>query len=280
MADTKKTNVINTEETKETEKVDAVKEEVTEKKEAVEDTAAKEKTKAPEMEAPKAEIPHVTVEPAATKAKKPKKPFPWTTVLKIAGVAVLSLGCGFGGGYLAGQMVSQNDAASAKSQFSSENGMPKIEIRDGEGFSGDSTQNGNSGSSAPTTTGAALGVYVQTNSSKQVVIAGFSSNSTAETAGLATGDIITSLDGTTVSSYDEITQFLATKSAGDKVKVAVTRDGKEVTATVTLVEKNGMSSSSDNSSSSNGSMQSKGKTDTQSGSTSDSGSSSSSSLQG
>ena len=129
MADTEKTNEINTEETKETEKVEAVKEEVTEKKEAVEEAAAKVETKAPETEAPKAEAPHVTVEPAAAapKAKKPKKPFPWTPVLKIAGVAVLSLGCGFGGGYLAGQQVSKNAVASAESQFSSENGMQGME---------------------------------------------------------------------------------------------------------------------------------------------------------
>jgi len=280
MADTEKTNVINTEETKETEKIDAVKEEATEKKEAVEETAATEKTKVAAAEAPKAEKPQVTVEPAATKTEKPKKPFPWTIVLKIAGVAVLSLSCGFGGGYLAGKMVSQNDVANAKTQISSKNNMQKNKARDGEGFSDNSKQNGNSGSSAATTTGAALGVYVQTNSNSQVVIAGFSSNSTAETAGLATGDIITSLDGTTVSSYDEITQFLATKSAGDKIKVVVTRAGKEVTATVTLVEKSGMSSFSDDSSSSNGSMPSKGKTDMQSGSTTESGSSSSSSLQG
>lgn len=252
---------------------------------------------APETTAPKAEAPHVNVQPIhAEKAKKEKKVFPWKPVLQVAGVAVLSIGCGFGGGYLAGQQSAQNAISSAESSVQSENGFPGGMMRgndsDSSDFSGKgSMPDNNSGSSTTTdTTGAALGIYVQTNTDNQVVIAGFSDNSTAQTAGLQTGDIITALDGTTVSSYNEITTFLASKSAGDQVKVTATRDGAEVNATITLVEKSAMSSSgssSSNGSSSNGSSSdstapSMGRPDAQSGSTSNSASSSSSSgtLQG
>jgi membrane-associated protease RseP (regulator of RpoE activity) len=285
MSDIEKKDEMNTEENTvkkdpETEKTEQVEEIKTE--EPVKEEAAK----APETEAPKAEAPHITVETAA-QPKKAKKAFPWKPVLKVAGVMALSVGCGFGGGYLAGQQSIKSLAATAQNEMSSANGMPDGMMR-GKSFSDDSTQsNGSSNGSAATTTGAALGVYVQTNTDNQVVIAGFSDNSTAESAGLQTGDIITSLDGTTVSSYNEITSFLSSKSAGDKVKVVVTRDGKEVSATITLVEKSSISSGSTSGSSGStngsagGSMPSKGKTDTQSGSTTQSSSgSSSSSLQG
>ena len=264
----------------------------------IEQTAHTEEKAAPETAAPKAEPPHVAAQPIAAepakKEKKAKKPFPWKPVLKVAGVAALSIGCGFGGGYLAGQQSAQSTISNAQSQLSDANGFGGGMMQKGDSgssdfsgrsFPGSDSSSGSSDSngSSTATTGAALGIYVQTNTDNQVVIAGFSDNSNAETAGLKTGDIITALDGTTVSSYNEITTFLSSKSAGDKVKVTVTRDGSSTDATITLVEKSGMSSSSNGSSSSGSTAPSMGKQDAQSGSTSNSSSgssSSSSSLQG
>lgn len=260
----------------------------------VEETAAKEPAKAPETAAPTAEKAHVEAQPIApATVQKQKKAFPWKPVLKVAGIAALSVGCGFGGGYLAGQQSIASATTSAQAEMQNANGEGGF-MR-GKDFSGSMPDSNGSSSSSTATTGAALGVYVQTTNN-QVAIAGFSSNSTAESAGLQTGDIITALDSTKISSYDDITSFLADKSAGDTVKVTVTRDSKEVSATITLVEKSGMTSggttggttggstnggSSDKGSSGQNSMPSQGKPDTQSGSTSkSSSSSSSSSLQG
>jgi hypothetical protein len=265
------------------------KENAAEQKEEKEPAAetAKPEVSAPETAAPKAEPPHV--EAAAAPVKKAKKPFPWKPVLKVCGVAVLSIGCGFGGGYLAGKQSAQSAITSAQSEMQSDmGGMMKGGDSGSSDFSNKQMPNGGGSTASTAQTGAALGLYVQTDSSNQVVIAGFSDNSNAESAGLATGDVITALDSTAISSYDEISTFLADKSAGDSVKVTVTRDGKTVTATITLVEKSGMSSSSQNSSgsssgSSDNSMPSMGKPDTQSGSTAQSSAapdSSSSSLQG
>jgi hypothetical protein len=258
-----------------------------EEKESAAAETAKPEVSAPETAAPKAEPPHV--EAAAAPVKKAKKPFPWKPVLKVCGVAVLSIGCGFGGGYLAGKQSAQSAITSAQSELQSDmGGMMKGGDSGSSDFSNKQMPNGGGSTASTAHTGAALGLYVQTDSSNQVVIAGFSDNSNAESAGLATGDVITALDSTAISSYDEISTFLADKSAGDSVKVTVTRDGKTVTATITLVEKSGMSSSSQNSSgsssgSSDNSMPSMGKPDTQSGSTAQSSAapdSSSSSLQG
>jgi hypothetical protein len=257
-----------------------------EEKESAAAETAKPEVSAPETAAPKAEPPHV--EAAAAPVKKAKKPFPWKPVLKVCGVAVLSIGCGFGGGYLAGKQSAQSAITSAQSELQSDmGGMMKGGDSGSSDFSNKQMPNGGGSTASTAQTGAALGLYVQTDSSNQVVIAGFSDNSNAESAGLATGDVITALDSTAISSYDEISTFLADKSAGDSVKVTVTRDGKTVAATITLVEKSGMSSSQNSSGSSSGSsdnsMPSMGKPDTQSGSTAQSSAapdSSSSSLQG
>ena len=53
-------------------------------------------------------------------------------------------------------------------------------------------------------------------------------------AGLRVGDIITELDGQSVTSTDELVSIGITKKPGDKVKVGYTRDGKSATTTVTL----------------------------------------------
>ncbi|MFT4082710.1 MAG: trypsin-like peptidase domain-containing protein [Nocardioides sp.] len=94
--------------------------------------------------------------------------------------------------------------------------------------------------------GAALGVElsssdtVQTStdeSSSSTEVAGVVDGGAAEKAGITAGDTITSIDGTEVSSYDDITAVLAKLSAGDKVTVTWTdTSGDSQSATVTLGE--------------------------------------------
>ena len=63
------------------------------------------------------------------------------------------------------------------------------------------------------------------------------SGSCAEKAGIQVGDVITSFDGKTIASGDELVTAVKTKRAGDSVNVTLTRQGESVTLTVTLDEK-------------------------------------------
>ncbi len=56
----------------------------------------------------------------------------------------------------------------------------------------------------------------------------------AQAAGLRVGDIITSLNGKSVVSTDEIVSIAISQNPGDKVKVGYVRDGKSATTTLTL----------------------------------------------
>ncbi len=68
-----------------------------------------------------------------------------------------------------------------------------------------------------------------------VAVAGTVAGSGAATAGLAAGDTITSIDGTAVTSSDQLTQVIQSKSVGDQVTVGYTDSaGAASTVTVTL----------------------------------------------
>jgi len=56
----------------------------------------------------------------------------------------------------------------------------------------------------------------------------------ADTAGLRTGDVITAVDGTAVSSGDELRAAIDRKAPGAKVTITYTRDNKKHTVSVTL----------------------------------------------
>lgn len=58
--------------------------------------------------------------------------------------------------------------------------------------------------------------------------------SAAQKAGIKIGDVITSFDGTKIQTVDDLSQAKAKKSVGDKVKVIVVRNDKEVELEVTL----------------------------------------------
>jgi len=83
---------------------------------------------------------------------------------------------------------------------------------------------------------AFLGVQVSgTATTGGVAVAGTVDGSGAAAAGLAAGDTITSVDGTAVTSADQLTKVIQSKSVGDRVSVAYTdTTGAASTVTVTL----------------------------------------------
>jgi S1-C subfamily serine protease len=91
----------------------------------------------------------------------------------------------------------------------------------GGGFFGNSGSTGNTGSSGSSSSGAA--------------VAGVVTNGPAQEAGLAQGDVITSLGGKTISSANDLTADMSAHHPGDKVQVAWTdANGGSHTATVQL----------------------------------------------
>jgi S1-C subfamily serine protease len=81
---------------------------------------------------------------------------------------------------------------------------------------------------------AFLGVSLQDGASGATV-AGVLSGGAAESAGITAGDVITAIDGTPVTSADDLSSVLALFDAGDRVSVAwTTAAGTSETATVPL----------------------------------------------
>lgn len=75
------------------------------------------------------------------------------------------------------------------------------------------------------------GAYIAPGSSGQASVI---SGSPAEKAGLKEKDIIVSIDGTNIDENNSLVSILGRKQVGDKVKLKVNRDGKEITIEVTL----------------------------------------------
>lgn len=67
----------------------------------------------------------------------------------------------------------------------------------------------------------------------------------AEEAGLKEGDVITKLDGQTITSSTQLQERVYLMRPGDKVKLTYKRDGREREATVTLQEESRSSASAD-----------------------------------
>jgi len=68
-------------------------------------------------------------------------------------------------------------------------------------------------------------------------IAGVRSGTPAAKAGLKKGDVVTSLDGTSVSTTDELASAIAAHKPGDSVSVTYERDGQSHTVTLTLANR-------------------------------------------
>jgi serine protease Do len=60
------------------------------------------------------------------------------------------------------------------------------------------------------------------------------SGSPADKAGIKAGDVIRTLNGTTIESKDQLTSLIASKDPGTEVRIGILRDGKEQTLAVTL----------------------------------------------
>lgn len=59
----------------------------------------------------------------------------------------------------------------------------------------------------------------------------------AAKAGLKAGDIVVKADDKKVEKYDDLVQHIATKKAGEKMKLAVKRDGKDIEIEVTMADR-------------------------------------------
>ncbi len=102
-----------------------------------------------------------------------------------------------------------------------------------EGGGDSSTANGST-----STSGGFLGVQVQQAISGGAEIIGVESGSPAESAGLAAGDLISAVDGTTVEMPSDLVTALGEHQAGDTVVLTVTgTDGRSGQIKVTLASR-------------------------------------------
>jgi serine protease Do len=51
------------------------------------------------------------------------------------------------------------------------------------------------------------------------------------------GDVITAIDGQSINSVDDLQQYISSKNPGDDIQVSILRDGKELSVSVSLIEK-------------------------------------------
>jgi S1-C subfamily serine protease len=120
-----------------------------------------------------------------------------------------------------GVEISPNGSSSNSGSGSSGGGGGNSSGPFGGLFGGNSGSTGNTGNSGSSGTGAA--------------VAGVVTNGPAQEAGIAQGDVITSLGGKTVNSADDLTRDMGSYHPGDKVQVAWTdANGQTHTSTVQL----------------------------------------------
>jgi putative serine protease PepD len=82
---------------------------------------------------------------------------------------------------------------------------------------------------------AFLGVYVGTSTSRSgAQISRVQSGSPAAKAGLKSGDVITSVDGNSITTADDLTAAVSARQPGDRVTITYVRNGNTKTAKVTL----------------------------------------------
>ena len=86
-----------------------------------------------------------------------------------------------------------------------------------------------------TVTHAFLGITMTASTDPSgVAITSVYKNTGAANAGLQTGDVITKIDGKTISSPSDVSIAVSSKNVGDTIDITYVRDGSEHTATVTL----------------------------------------------
>lgn len=79
-------------------------------------------------------------------------------------------------------------------------------------------------------------------SGKGVYVTNVTSKGSAIDAGIKEGDIITAVDGKTISTFSNLSFIIGSKRPGDKVQVKVLRDGKEKDFTLVLKDAKGNTS--------------------------------------
>lgn len=70
-------------------------------------------------------------------------------------------------------------------------------------------------------------------------ISGFAQNSAAKAAGIQEGDVVVKIDDTPIKTSTALTEYVALRRPGDKLKVIVNRKGKEITIPVVLTGQDG-----------------------------------------
>ncbi len=103
---------------------------------------------------------------------------------------------------------------------------------------------GESSGAAARTNGAYLGVRMSVKDGA-VVVDEVVDESPAALAGLRTGDVVTAIGRKSISNVNELLAELGKKKPGDKITLAVKRDGKARQITVTLGKKPGASEAPD-----------------------------------
>jgi len=172
---------------------------------------------------------------------------PKWVVFSVVGIALAALG--FGIGWVAKPDSDSNRPAASGRPFANgqnpfgnvnpfgNNGGNSGNGNSGNGNSGNGNSgNGNSGNGGTQATGAFLGVSatVTTGNDGGAEVARVVSGSPADDAGLASGDVITKVDGTSISSPEQLVTVISGHKSGDKVTVTYTRAGATKTAEVTL----------------------------------------------
>lgn len=167
--------------------------------------------------------------PAAAAPERPAGVFipKWVALVAAAIVAALVFG---GIGYAIGDSSGSSDSRNA-SAFPGNAG-------DGGPFGNGRGQlpgngNGNGNRNGTSAGGAFLGVAVQT-ANGGVQITDVQSGSAAADAGLKSGDVVTAIDGTDVTTAAALQSAVRSHSIGDQVTITYTRDGKSATAKATL----------------------------------------------
>jgi membrane-associated protease RseP (regulator of RpoE activity) len=140
--------------------------------------------------------------------------------------AVLLLGVGFGIGWIAAPGGGHDDRPIGR-VFP---GFP----------GGPGGQGGGQGPSTPqvpgTSNGAFLGVSTQAASNGQqgVPVAAVQSGSPADQAGLKAGDVITAVDGNSVTDPSQLSQAIRSHQSGEQVTITYTRNGTSAQVQVKL----------------------------------------------
>jgi S1-C subfamily serine protease len=162
--------------------------------------------------------------PAAPAARKGVFVPLWVgALLVVLAVAALAFGIG---------RWTADDSQNASSVTANNGGIvPQLPNR-GNGGVVPQTPNGGNGSTTPSTT-AFLGVGVDTGTNG-VTITTVGDGSPAAGAGLKQGDVITAIDGTTVTTPTALRSAIQSHKPGDSVTVHYTRNGTTATVKVTL----------------------------------------------